>query len=763
MKLFRVARLVLAASIFVSGTLCAVSVKIPKEDFHLYLLVGQSNMAGRGNISDADRKPHQRVLMFTKENRWAPAVEPLHFDKPVAGTGLGRTFGIRIAEAKPHAHIGLIPCAAGGSPIRSWEPGGYHGQTRSHPWDDAIARAKAAMEHGTLKGILWHQGESDSNPKDAPAYEEKLHDLVARFRKELDAPDVPFIAGQMGIFAERPWSDAKKRVDQAHRELPQKIHNTAFISAEGLGHKGDKVHFSASSFRTFGHRYAKAYFTMVSARNRPNILFAIADDWSFGHAGAYGCPWVSTPAFDRVARDGILFTRAYTPNAKCAPSRATLLTGRYSWQLEQAANHMNIFPAKFGGFVEALEASGYYTGYTGKGWGPGIANDAEGRRRAITGRSYHKRKAKPPASRISGIDYATNFEDFLADAPKSLPWCFWFGTSEPHRGYQPGIGKLKGKKLDDIDHVPKFWPDNETVRSDMLDYAVEVEHFDHHLGRILEALEKSGQLQDTLVIATSDHGMPFPRCKGQAYDYSNHVPMAAMWPDGIQGAGRLVEDYVSFADIAPTFLEAARLKSPQGMEPRTGRSLLEIFHKPGSGQVIAARDHVLIGKERHDVGRPNNGGYPIRGIVTDNKLYIRNYEPGRWPGGNPETGYLNCDASPVKTLLLHQRRAGKPEFWQLNFGKRPAVELYDLEADPDCVDNLAGNPAHATLLKALADQMEAGLKAHADPRMEGKGEIFESYPFIGAWNDFYEKYTSGQSAPRTGWVIPDDYEKAPLD
>ena len=763
MKTSTIRLFVLALATLFTGTLCAVSVKIPKEDFHLYLLVGQSNMAGRGKISEADKKPHPRVFMFTKEKSWMPAVAPLHFDKPIAGTGLGRTFGIRMAETKPHAHIGLIPCAAGGSPIRTWEPGGYHGQTKSHPWDDAIARAKAAMEHGTLKGILWHQGESDSNEKDAPAYEEKLHDLVARFRKELGAPDVPFIAGQMGIFAERPWSDAKKQVDQAHRDLPRKIHNTAFVSADGLGHKGDKIHFSASSFRTLGHRYAKAYFAMVSARNRPNILFAIADDWSFGHAGAYGCKWVSTPAFDSVARDGILFNRAYTPNAKCAPSRAILLTGRYSWQLEEAANHMNRFPAKFGGFVEALEASGYFTGYTGKGWGPGIANDAEGRRRAITGRPYSKRKAKPPARSISNNDYASNFEDFLADAPASRPWCFWFGTTEPHRGYQSGIGQLKGKTPADIDHVPKFWPDNQTVRNDMLDYAIEVEHYDHHLGRILEALAESGQLQDTLVIATSDHGMPFPRCKGQAYDYSNHVPMAAMWPDGIKGAGRVVEDYVSFADIAPTFLDIARLKSPPGMEPRTGRSLTDIFRTPGSGQVIASRDHVLIGKERHDVGRPSNGGYPIRGIVKADKLYLRNYEPSRWPGGKPETGYLNCDASPVKTLLLHQRRAGQAAFWQLNFGKRPAVEMYDLKADPDCVDNLADSPEHAALAKQLAAQMEAGLKSHGDPRMFGKGDVFDSYPFIGEWNDFYEKYTSGKPTPRTGWVAPDDYENKPLD
>jgi arylsulfatase A-like enzyme len=192
----------------------------------------------------------------------------------------------------------------------------------------------------------------------------------------------------------------------------------------------------------------------ASAAERPNILFAIADDWGFGHASAYGAKWVNTPAFDRVAREGILFTRAYTPNAKCAPSRAIILTGRYSWQLESAANHQNVFPAKFGSYVEVLAANGYTTGYTGKGWGPGVANDVTGKRRNITGKAWSAKKAKPPARAISNNDYSANFAAFLNAAPKGEPWCFWYGTTEPHRAYEKGVGLRMGKKLSDIDHVP---------------------------------------------------------------------------------------------------------------------------------------------------------------------------------------------------------------------------------------------------------------------------------------------------------------------
>jgi pimeloyl-ACP methyl ester carboxylesterase len=237
-----------------------------KENFHLFLLIGQSNMAGRGKIAAEDQTPHPRVLTFTKDDRWAPATDPLHFDKPgVVGVGLGRTFGIQIAEANPEIVVGLIPCAAGGSPISSWAPGGYHAQTKSQPYDDALRRARAALKFGELKGILWHQGESDAQLDLAEVYEEKLHELIARLRSDLGAPNAPFIAGQMGQFPERPWSDAKKQVDAAHRSLPEKVADAAFVSSEGLTHKGDEVHFNAESYRELGRRYAKAFLSATEA------------------------------------------------------------------------------------------------------------------------------------------------------------------------------------------------------------------------------------------------------------------------------------------------------------------------------------------------------------------------------------------------------------------------------------------------------------------------------------------------------------------
>ena len=502
-----------------------------------------------------------------------------------------------------------------------------------------------------------------------------------------------------------------------------------------------------------------------AADRRPNILFAIADDWGL-HASAYGTRWVKTPAFDRVAREGILFNNAYTPNAKCAPSRACLLTGRNSWQLKAAANHIPYFPPEFKGWGEVLAEKGWFVGHTQKGWGPGVATNALGKPRQMTGQPFNARKAKPSTSGIGNNDYAANFDDFLAAAPTNAPWCFWYGAIEPHRGYEFGSGVAKGgKKLSDIDRVPGFWPDNDTVRNDMLDYAFEVEHFDRHLGRMLDELARRGLLSNTLVIVTSDHGMPFPRVKGQAYEFANHIPFAAMWPRGIAKPGRVVDDFVSFIDLAPTLIEVADLQwSQTGMAASSGRSLTDIFNSPKSGRVNPARDHVLIGRERQDIGRPGDAGYPVRGIVTANALYLQNFAPDRWPVGNPETGYLDCDAGATKTFILDAHRKNlSDKHWQLCFGKRGSEELYDLTRDRDCVNNLADSAASESARVALKSRLFSELTAQGDPRMSGGGDVFDRYEHANQGNaGFYEKFRRGAKL-NPGWVNESDFEPSPSE
>ena len=498
--------------------------------------------------------------------------------------------------------------------------------------------------------------------------------------------------------------------------------------------------------------------------SRPNILFCIADDASFPHMGAYGCSWVNTPGFDRVAQEGLLFTRAYTPNAKCAPSRSCILTGRNSWQLEEAVNHFPHFPAKFKTYAEVLSDQGYHVGYTAKGWGPGNPGEVDGKERELVGTAYNERETTPPTAMMLTNDYTANFADFLDARPQGEPFCFWYGSIEPHRAYEYGSGIAKGgKQLSDIDQVMPFWPDTDSVRTDMLDYAYEIEYFDQHLQQMLALLEERGELDNTLVVVTADNGMPFPRIKGQEYEYSNHLPLAIMWKDGIQQPGQTVEEMVSFIDLAPTFLEAAQVSPEEsGMQAITGTSLTNLFRREAG--VSNPRDHVLIGKERHDVGRPHDQGYPVRGIVKGEFLYLQNFEPDRWPAGNPETGYLNTDGGATKTVILNQRRNGtNTEFWKQCFGKRPGEELYQIGRDPACLTNLANDPEYQGIKDQLQSQMLTELKEQGDPRVLGDGELLESYEYAGeATRGFYERYMRGEDI-EAAWVNESDFEKEPID
>jgi hypothetical protein len=227
--------------------------------YHLFLLAGQSNMAGRGVVDDASGMPHPRVWMLSQAGEWVPATDPVHFDKPIAGVGPGKAFGEVMAERHPGIRIGLIPAAVGGSPISSWKPGARDAATGTHPYDDALQRARRAMADGELKAVLWHQGESDSNEARAPSYKENLSTFIDQIRSDLESPDLPVLIGQLGRFEEKPWDEWRAAVNQAHEAIAREVPHTAYVSSEGLSHKGDTLHFSTGAERQFGERYASAY------------------------------------------------------------------------------------------------------------------------------------------------------------------------------------------------------------------------------------------------------------------------------------------------------------------------------------------------------------------------------------------------------------------------------------------------------------------------------------------------------------------------
>jgi len=486
----------------------------------------------------------------------------------------------------------------------------------------------------------------------------------------------------------------------------------------------EKIHGSGAGAsltrRGFVAGVAPAVLRGQGAR-RPNILFAISDDQSYPHIGAMGDKVVKTPAMDRVAGDGVLFRRAYSLSPGCAPSRAGLLTGRFPWQIEEAGTHASLFPKKLEVYPDLLEQRGYFVGLTGKGAGPCNFKDA-GWTRNPAGPGFDQRRAEARSKGVNANDYAGNFADFLDARPKDKPFCFWYGCHEPHRGYDQGSGVTSGKRLDDV-VVPSFLPDTPEVRSDILDYILEVEHFDRHLGRMLSLLEKRGELENTLVVATADNGMSFPGSKATMYDYGIHLPLAIMWKAQCKG-GRVSDDLISFADFAPTFLDAAGVEVRPQM---VGRSLVPLLRSGRSGVIEKARDRIFSGRERHSHARFDNLGYPARAMRQGDYLFVWNMKPDRWPAGDPDF-YADIDGGPTKDwMMAHRSDAAVTPLFDIGFGKRPEEQLFDVVKDPGCINNLAQSATHAGIRRSMRADLEKALTAQKDPRMLGLGDVWESY------------------------------------
>lgn len=475
-----------------------------------------------------------------------------------------------------------------------------------------------------------------------------------------------------------------------------------------------------------------------SAGDRPNVLFAIWDDVSYPHVSAAGSKMVTTPAFDRVAAEGALFRNAYAPAPGCSPTRAAFLTGRHIWMIEQAGTHASSFPAAYVSYQDLLEDAGYAVGYTGKPWGPGRW-EKSGRLRNPVGPAIQERTLDPPYRGIRNVDYAGNFEAFFEAKEEGQPFSFWVGGSEAHRAFEDGSWMAAGKKLEDAE-VPPFLPDTPVIRGDLLDYAVEIEWFDSHIGRILEYLDEQGELDNTLVIFTSDNGMAFPRAKANLYDYGIHMPLAIRWP-GRGGRGRSIDDLVQFVDLTATILDVAGVAHPGGASSMAGRSIRSILDSNEEGLVDDTRTRAYSGRERHSSSRWNNVTYPQRSMRTPDHLYIRNFKPLRWPAGDPQKfeadgstlgpmhgGYHDIDASPTLTALIegHEDESIR-RFLDLAVAKRPAEELFDLRVDPGCLNNLAGDPEHSTLLAELRSELDEYLARTGDPRASGNGQVWEEY------------------------------------
>ncbi|MBI4891216.1 MAG: sulfatase [Acidobacteria bacterium] len=438
---------------------------------------------------------------------------------------------------------------------------------------------------------------------------------------------------------------------------------------------------------------------LVQTNRRPNVLLLLADNWAAPHAGALGDRMVKTPVFDRLASEGAVFTHAFAPNPSCSPSRSSLLSGQETHRLGEAASLYGPLAADVPIYTDLLTQAGYFTGFSGKGFGPGSS----------------PRPGRTPNP--AGAQHAS-FESFLQARPAGAPFCFWFGSHDPHVPWDRGrqrLAALDPAKL----RVPAHLPDDEAVRRDMLHYYCEVQEFDSECGRLLDTLQKTGELDNTLVIMTSDNGWQMPRGLANCYDLGVRIPLALRLPGRISKATRR-DDFAAIGDLAPTILDAAGLARPAVM---TAQSLLG----------AQRRDAIMLERERHANVRRGDLSYPVRGIRTRDYLYLRNLEPGRWPAGDPEFywavgPYGDIDDSQTKQLLMREKRQ---PYFDLCFGKRPAEELYDLKNDPDQVRNVASEAAYSKARAALSARVGEWMKASGDPRAGGPTDLWDKAPYSG--------------------------------
>lgn len=510
----------------------------------------------------------------------------------------------------------------------------------------------------------------------------------------------------------------------------------------------------------------------LEAASKPNILFAFADDWG-RYASAYAKldgmgginDVVRTPNFDRVAREGVLFRRAFVSSPSCTPCRSALLSGQHFWRTGRAAILQGAaWDGSNPSFPLLLKDGGYHIGETYKVWSPGVPNDAPfGAPKSSyqnAGKDFNQfsqnvtrmmkeGKNVKDAKQELYNEVTENFDLFLADRKAGQPFCYWFGPTLVHREWIQGSGKslwgidpdsLKGK-------MPPFLPDVPQVREDLADYLGEIQAFDFALGLLLAKLEEIGELENTLVVVSGDHGPPgFPRGKCNLYDFGSSVPLAIRW-GGAKG-GRVVDDLVSLPDLAPTFLELGGVKIPEVM---TARSLVTVLKTSKSGQVKRERDAVFIGRERHvDVARAGMLPYPQRAIRTHDFLYIINFKPDRYPAGDPyrldsanpptfeelvkdtRVAHPDEDGSPAKAWLVTHRNDPKWKWhYDLAYGKRPREELYDLKKDPHQIRNIAADPKYAKKRAELEKRLMAELKRTNDPRLIDDGKFFETPPMAG--------------------------------
>ncbi len=459
----------------------------------------------------------------------------------------------------------------------------------------------------------------------------------------------------------------------------------------------------------------------------PNFLLVITDDQSWEHAGCYGDRAVRTPVMDRLANEGVRFEHAYAACPSCSPSRAGILTGQDIYRLEEGGVLTGFIREKYVLFPNILTENGYRVGSTGKRYWP-RTQQVEGAVDEPIGEVYSISYQDGTPDGISSYDYPSCFTRFLEDLEEDEPFFFWVGTGEPHRPYELSRGMRTGVDTSKI-RVPGFLPDIPVTKLDLANYLSEIEWVDEALRVMIDELETRKLLENTLIIVTSDNGMPFPRSKATLYDHGVRIPLVIYWESHMKGP-RVLTNPVSLIDLGPTMLDLAGIEIPSQM---TGRSMKDLILSGKSGYLQTGREYVVTAFEKHTLCRPDSLGYPRRAIHTREWTYIINYEPDRFPMGTADIYIPKWDifgeTDPGPTKEYFKAHRNDPSFrplWELGFGKVPMEELYDKRHDPDMLNNLAGNEAYWSVKSELRNNLEAYLQKTDDPRALG----------LSPWDDY---------------------------
>jgi len=450
----------------------------------------------------------------------------------------------------------------------------------------------------------------------------------------------------------------------------------------------------------------------ASQANRPNFLVLMSDNHYYSHLGAYGDPVVKTLTIDKIASQGVRFTRAFCASPSCTPARGALLAGQDIWRLGEGGNLWSSLSDSIAIYTDVLEAAGYTVGHDRKGWGPGDF-EAGGRSRNPAGYSFK------------------DFSSFLEANTEEKAWSFWLSSRNPHRPFTEGAGIASGMDPDLV-VVPPYLPDVAEVRSDICDYYHEIQAFDQEVAEAIALLRASNQLENTVLIICGDNGWMMPRGLANLYDFGTRVPLIISWPGRFKG-NRVVDDFVSLNDLAPSILELAGLPIPEQM---TAKSLVSILNSTKEGLVEPSRDFMVMGRERHALCRQDGLGYPGRAIRTADYLFIHNPEPDRWPAGEPPLFgdidlHMLQGRTPTKEFMMENKdhkTFGK--LYEHAFLKRPEEELFDLKKDPYQLLNVASHPAYTDIKAELKSRLHTYLTQTADPRAIGGELLWDTYPYF---------------------------------